>query len=411
MEKSQKLSSRERLLRTVSGKQVDRIPIVPPIPWHPLAPEPEPGDWKTLPNYQDLIPLVEKHCDFLVHLIIPEGDSKNSNSESQTVEEYTRRAAYGGIFDRRFFLAPIDCIEEGIDEGTNGIQTITYTVHTPKGDLKSVEQIYPGMDTSWMTEPLVKTVEDAQKLMSIVYTFKDPDMEAYERDVEKLGDRGVPVCFVTTPMVMVSHMTDLQKFLEWSITERPLVERMIEVSYERVSERLRYVLERGVDAIFRFGGSEQATPPLMSHRFFEDFILKYEAPLWKMVRDAGRIVWVHCHGRVSSVLDDFINGGVQMLDPVEPSPQGDIDIAEAKRRAAKGSLTLIGNIEQSDLRHRAPDEIEELVRYAVCEEGRDHFILGHSDVVISEIDTLTRENIVTYIEAGVKYGTFDADEC
>ena len=88
-----------------------------------------------------------------------------------------------------------------------------------------------------------------------------------------------------------------------------------------------------------------------------------------------------------------------------------IDIAEAKRRAATGPMTLIGNIEQSDLRHRAPDEIEELVRYAVCKEGRDHFILGHSDVVISEIDNLTRENIVRYIEAGVKYGTFDVDEC
>jgi uroporphyrinogen-III decarboxylase len=397
-----KLSSKDRILRTIAGEPVDRIPIWPPIPWHPLAAKPAPGDWKNHANYQRLIPLVAEHCDFLVHLIVPEG-----NSAEATVEEYTRRACYGGFFDRRFFLSPPECIEQAETIGVNGSKITRYTLHTPKGDLTATERIDPEIDTTWLVEPLIKEVEDVEKLLSVPYRFTPPDLAAFMADAVRLGDRGVPVCFVTTPMVMVSHMMEFQQFLEWTIAERPLIDRMIGTIYERLAGRLQYVLDHGLQAIVRFGGCEQATPPMMSRRGFEDFILKYEAPLWQMVRRAGQIVWVHCHGRINTVLDDFVAGGVQLTDPVEPPPQGDIGIGEAKRRAAAGPLTLIGNIEQSDFRGKSADEMEMLVKLAVEEGGRKHFILGHSDVVISAVDDLTRDNLIRFIEAGVKYGTFD----
>ncbi len=146
---------------------------------------------------------------------------------------------------------------------------------------------------------------------------------------------------------------------------------------------------------------------MMSKRAFEQFILKYERPLWQMVRDAGQIVWVHCHGKINTVIDDFVQGGVQLLDPVEPPPQGDIDIEEAKRRAAAGPMTLIGNIQYSDLCQLPTDEFETLVKRAIFEGGRKHFILGPTEFPISAIDKLTRDNLICYIEAGLKYGTFD----
>lgn len=143
----------------------------------------------------------------------------------------------------------------------------------------------------------------------------------------------------------------------------------------------------------------------MSKRAFEQFILKYERPLWQMVRDAGQIVWVHCHGKINMVIDDFVQGGVQLLDPVEPPPQGDIEIEEAKRRASAGPMTLIGNIQYSDLCQRPTNEFESLIKRAICDGGRQHFILGPTEFPISAIDKLTRDNLIRYIEAGIKYGT------
>ena len=58
----------------------------------------------------------------------------------------------------------------------------------------------------------------------------------------------------------------------------------------------------------------------------------------------------------------------------------------------------------------SPDEIEALVERAVCEGGRQHFILGTSDVPISAIDDRLKENLSRFIEAGINYGTFSGDD-
>ena len=69
----QRLSSAERLLRTIRGEPVGRIPILSPLDWAPVAREIEPGSWRDEPNYRGLVPLVAESCDFLVDLVVPEG--------------------------------------------------------------------------------------------------------------------------------------------------------------------------------------------------------------------------------------------------------------------------------------------------------------------------------------------------
>ena len=396
-----KLSSKERIRRTIAGEPVDRIPIWPPISWHPFMPEPAPDHWKAQPNFTAVQKLMAEHCDFMVDVSIPE-----SSSLDQSMEKTGLERVFGGYFDRRFFLASPELVEATVEATKEGGTLTTYIVHTPKGDLQTKERVEPNVDTVWTVEHLIKSVEDAEKVLSIPYRFEKPDLIQYPAEVARLEDWGTPICFVSTPLVMVSQLMDFQMFFEWLATERSLIDLMMETIYERVAERLQCVIDMGVGPLFRFGGSEQATPPMMSKRMFKQFIVKYEGPLWQMVRKAGHIPWVHCHGRVNTVLDEFVKGGVQMLDPVEPPPQGDIDIAEAKQRAAAGPMTLIGNIEHSDLCQLSTKEIEKLVQQAICDGGHKHFILGASDVPISAIDERTRDNLICFIETGVRYGTF-----
>jgi hypothetical protein len=393
------LSSQERILRTIAGQPVDRVPIFAPLSWNPLSPEPKPDDWKAQPNYRRLVALAEKHCDFYAELEIAECASfRNLRND------YHISGIQEGLFDRRFFLVPPDFVELSREETIGNTRYLHYTVHTPQGDLTTTESIISGEDTVWENEPLIKDVDDAEKLLAVPYRFDKPDLTQYFADREKLGNRGVAVCFITSPMVMISRLTGFQRFLEWTITERPLVDRMIRTVQERISERLQYVLDKGAGPIIRFGGSEQATPPMMSNRFFDQFVMQYERPLWQLVRDAGCIVWVHCHGKVATVIDRFRDSGVQLLDPVEPPPQGDIEFGVAKRRAASGPLTLIGNVEISVLQDGTPDQIETLVKQAICDGGPSHMILGASDKAISAVNDQLRDNIVRFIEAGHKYG-------
>jgi uroporphyrinogen-III decarboxylase len=395
----EKLSSHDRILRTIAGQPVDRIPIYSPIRWTPLAPEPEPGDWKAHPNHQALVSLASQWCDPFVKLAIPEriplGGIQDRWNSSHT-----------GIFDRRFLMIPPECVQVVEDGERAGRRVTRYRVNTPKGDLTTTEAVTPGVDTIWMLEPLIKDVEDAEKILAVPYRFDPPDLTSFLADKDKLGDRGVTVLVVSSPLVMVSRMMDFQTFLEWTITERSLIDRMMRVAQERTIERLQYALQNGAGPLIRFSGCEQATPPMMSNRFFDGFIVKYEAPLWQITRDAGRIVSVHCHGKVATIIDKFVDLGVQVLDPVEPPPQGDIEIGEAKKRAARGPMTLIGNVELSMLQSCSVDQVEREVRRAICEGGRQYFILGASSLLCSAVDDHLRDNITRFIEAGIKYGSF-----
>jgi len=392
-----KLSSKDRLLRTIAGEPVDRVPIWPPVPWHPLAPAPRPGTWQASSNYQDLVSLAEQHGDLLVGLGITERSSAPEPIGA------SGRPAFA-LFERRFFLCPPDRIDVTETTRPDGSRAMEYRIRTPKGELRGRDETRAGMDTVWQIEPLVKDTEDAERLLSVPYRFDGADLSACFAGAERLGDRGLPYVWLSSPVVMVTHVIGLQRFLEWTITERRLLDRMIQAIYERVAERLQCAVDAGAGQIYRIGGCEQATPPLMSKRLFDCFVLGYERPLWQMVRKAGKIVWVHCHGKIATVLDDFVDGGVQMLDPVEPPPQGDIEIAEAKARARRGPMTLVGNIEWNALQHREPDEIEAAVQRAICDGGHQHMILGASADAISEPDERLVRNIRRFFESGLRYG-------
>jgi hypothetical protein len=385
------LTAHERILATVHGEPVDRTPVFAPLPFTPLSPEPAAGDWKAEPAYRRLTELARAHCDFFAQLEIPERQPFRNTRGS-----YGMHGVPEGIFDRRFLLVPPECVEMRGQSWQDGRLVSQYAVSVPGGELTATEGVNPGEDTVWELEPLVKSVDDAERLLAVPHRFDPPDMTGYFAARERLGGQGVAVIFVSSPLVMVSRLVGFQRLLEWSVSEPAVIDSLIEAAANRVGERLRYVLAHGAGPIIRFGGCEQATPPMMSARMFDRYILGYERPLWHIARDAGAVVWVHCHGRVRTVIDKFAASGVQMLDPVEPPPQGDIELAAARERV-NGRLTLIGNIEWSDLEQREPDEIEALVERALRDGGPDHYILAASAEIISAPALRLTANVERFI--------------
>ena len=106
------------------------------------------------------------------------------------------------------------------------------------------------------------------------------------------------------------------------------------------------------------------------------------------------------------MIERIRDGGAQMLDPVEPPPQGDIQFAGARARARQGEMTLVGNIEFSALQNDSPDQIEDQVRRAISDGGPQYLILAASAETISAVDDRLRDNIIRFIQAGRMYGTF-----
>jgi uroporphyrinogen-III decarboxylase len=198
-------------------------------------------------------------------------------------------------------------------------------------------------------------------------------------------------------------MMHFDQFLEWTASKRPLIERMIDTVCERIHIRLEHLLEAGVIEAIWLGGSEQATPPMMSREFYADLVVRYDGRLIELARNHGALVHVHCHGKIGGILDAMMEMGVQMTDPVEPPPDGDIDFAEAKRRCRR-RMVLMGNIELRHLEYCTRSEIDEMVRQAICEGGKSGMMLYPTARPLTWMSDNVSDNCLQYMESALKYG-------
>ncbi len=372
-----------RILRALRGESLDRVPIEIPIPldlvrwgegWRPE------GGWMAEENYLRVAEAAGEHCD-----------------------SFWGCPGVGHLFDRRFAMVPAERVHIASDERVNGRRTVTYVVSTPRGDLRTVETFDEGVNTWWYPEPLCKSKEDAEKLLSVPFEVGEVDLSQYLQARERAGERVAPQVSISTPLVSAGRLLHFDQWLEWCASDFGFVDRLVAAHAERIGARLKAVLEAGVGPVFWFGGSEQATPPMMSRELFEKLVVKYDGPLMRMVKDCGCYVHVHCHGKVDAVLEHFMDMGADCLDPCEPHPDGDLDFAEAKRRA-RGRMVLIGNIEFRHMEHLTPDQIEEKVKRAILDGGPKGMILGLSATGISSVTDRYRDNCLRYIEAGLEYG-------
>ena len=382
----EEFGSKERMLRTLEGEPVDRIPVLPPFRWTPWDSVEDPNlpNWRKTKNYRIILKAVEQHCDFRVR---------------------TKCLAY--LSQYISILAPPSCVRIEDRKTERGTCTTTL-VHTPKGVLRreEIEEEGFSLDHKWQKEVLVKDTTDAEKLLTLKDDFESPDFSALEKEVERIGSRGLLTFQVPSPILVASEVMNFGTFLEWTLTEKVLLERMIDTACQRIYNRLETVLRSGLIPLVRFGGMEQATPPMMSSKLFDDLVVKYDRILYDLVHRRGAFVQVHCHGRVKNILEKLIEIGVDALDPVEPPPHGDVEIGEAKS-IVDGKMTLVGNIEYQDLELGTPEEIDRKVREAITSERKDHFMLHPSAMIFAHISDRHRDNILQYIESGIRYGAMD----
>ncbi|HIE03232.1 MAG TPA: hypothetical protein EYP61_00575 [Candidatus Latescibacteria bacterium] len=72
---------------------------------------------------------------------------------------------------------------------------------------------------------------------------------------------------------------------------------------------------------------------------------------------------MRCHGNVRGTIESVVDRGADYLEPVEPPPDGDITMAEAKE-VVRGRMTLGRNIEVRMLEFGDLEEVEAATRAA-----------------------------------------------
>jgi len=289
-------------------------------------------------------------------------------------------------------------------EGRDG--TLEQVLHTPRGPITCLYA--PSWQGLLAKKRWIASEEDALRLLSIPYIPVQPDLTPFFGPKAALADCTVAQVTFPDPICVLGDMTEEETLAAWTLERRGLIRELLDQAFARLSDALRYCLERGVGPIYYFNGPEYALPPLMSPRDFEEYAVAYDTELIRLIHSyPEKYVIVHSHGRVSKYLERFAAMGMDGLNVLEPPPMGDTLLSDAKRRIGHW-VCLIGNIQYDDLARSAPEEVERLVREAIRQgaSGGGFILSPCASPYERPLPARAGENLIHYLRAGWKYGRY-----
>lgn len=295
-----------------------------------------------------------------------------------------------------------------VGQRTYRVETSTHTehvLHTPKGDLTAHYTENDGVHTVWRHELLIKTDDDIDRFLAAPFVPAAPDVAAFERTREALGERGVMEIEVPDPLCLVVENMSYEDFMVRTLFAPAKIDALLDRAAELIHAWLGSVLAAGFGPVFRIFGPEYAAPPVMSPKHFRKFVVAYDRPLVELIHRHGCFVRYHCHGPIRRILDDILDLGVDMTDPCEAPPGGDITLRELADRVGR-DLILMGNIQLDDIERGEPEQIGRLVAEAVdAAAGRAPFILCTTAFPFSSpLPAVTEGNLIRFLQAAGKYG-------
>jgi uroporphyrinogen decarboxylase len=251
----------------------------------------------------------------------------------------------------------------------------------------------------------VSTVQDVEK-----YPFPDPyapgrfehakgDIDRFGKDYFVIGDVEL------TQFELAWHLTGMEQYLLAMAME----ESWIKTLNDRVEEwslgLAKQLAGLGVDAIW-FGedlGSQTSTliSPDMWRQMFK--------PRWiRMIDEVKKInpeiiIIMHSDGAVAPLIDDWIEMGIDVYNPVQPNVPGS-DPEELKAKYGS-SICFFGGIDQQELLPKGDfGEIEKEIAYRERVLGKGGgYLLAPAHIIQADVKP---ETVTAMIDAARKHGTY-----
>ena len=339
------MNPRERILTTMRGEKADRVPLVLP--------------GFSCRSHEDLEKIRDPLRREIAERVIYETDFRVQVSP----------------YINRMLVTPPQRIRTEQKSLPNGNRQTLGVIDTPLGELTYASEWNPVSSTGWQVKYPVETEEDIKKIASVPWELPErlapPDLDTLP---DGFSDRGLLTTHISSPFVCVSAMMSYEWFLELCFLKPDLIAELTEICRQRVLDCVKVLLSKpGIEYVW-MGGSEWITPPMAPPSVYDDLVQEQERSIIQYIHEnSDAVVHIHCHGNVRDALPRTIQRGGDYTEPVEPPPDGDITMAEAKKLAA-GRITLGGNIECRILCIESEETVETAVRAAFA-NGKERFVL------------------------------------
>ncbi len=308
---------------------------------------------------------------------------------------------YGGLKELKAPDAPE--FEDTVRDRPAG-KAVSRIAHTPLGPLTETE-MYFADEPPWRED---KPVKDLTRDWPRLRAFMGEGSWKWEtgyRDRDRIGDLGVYVGMVPVFQDWWFYWRNggFEQCFEDFVDEPAFVDEIHEYWMEWALAYTRAMVTARPDEIM-LGGSS-ASLSVSSPAIFRKYELPFIQKASRICREAGVISHLHICGKSWKLVEIVANEtDVNVMEPMEEPPGGDVDIAEAKRRAGD-KLCIKGNINTFGFMLTAtPAQVEEKCKRLIDTVGADGgFVLSTGDQCGRDTP---HANLFKMVEVAETYGKY-----
>ena len=381
------MTSRERLLSVLARKIPDRVPISPDVSMMMPCRYTGKPYWEVLLNENP--PLWQAHINlqhrFGYDAIVGAGLGSGTGPAFESAGLRVEREVLSRTADR--WVA---------EERT----------YTPKGMI-SQRTVYFAQRSSWIEKPLVTDPES--EVDALLATLTDPwarDAAHMDRVRRAVGENGIITSGTPVPPAWwLYSRRDLSVSVLDFYDRRPLVERAMDAYGEWALDYMRATCEKGRPDLLMFGGSV-ASMSVLNPTIYRRYALPWLQKATAIAKEYGVFTGVHMCGRSRSALPILAESGIDLLEPLEAPPGGDINLSDVKREYGN-AFVIKGNVNTFDTLSRGtPDDVTREARQVIRDAGQmGGLILSTGDQTSGDTP---EENFRALLQTVRDWGIYDS---
>jgi hypothetical protein len=390
------MTRRERLMATLRGEAVDRPAVnLYEIGGFDVDPaDPDEFNVYNDPSWRALLQLAETRTDLI------------RMRSAVRARSWDPQSAWAGQSQSGYFSDLVQ-VQRYVEDQWHCTRV---TVRVGGRTLSSTTRRSPAADTVWTTEHLLKSTEDLRAYLQLPEAFfaEEIDISRLVQAEARTGDHGIVMVDTEDPLCAAAGLFRLEDFLTLALTEQPLFHQLLEKLSRPIHARTRCIAAAFPGHLWRIYGPEYAAEPFLPPHLFREYVARYTGPMVKMIKKHGGFARIHCHGRLANILDAIVAMGADAVDPLEPPPQGDVELARVRERYGR-HLVLFGNLEVSDIETMEPEQFKRVVEKALADgtrgSGRGFVLMPSSAPNGRQITARTLQNYETMVHLAETFRT------
>ncbi len=206
------------------------------------------------------------------------------------------------------------------------------------------------VNTVWTLEHLLKDTDDLHAWLDLPEQddIGCPDISGFLAAEEALGNAGIVMVDIADPLCYTAALFEMGLYTVIALTEPALFHAALQKNDRVINRKVEAIARALPGRLWRIVGPEYASPPYLPPELFCEYVVRYDTPLVKTIQASGGYARIHSHGNLKHIIEPIMSMNPDGLDPIEPPPQGDVELLDIRRRFGD-RLVLFGNLEVSDI--------------------------------------------------------------